>query len=180
MEMHQFMPFFRASIVISSEEPNNILSNFKKEGLVAPKFHASFLVYFLKRMNARARRSSANSSLDRAISSIKHTLEQRLSVEMDSFESPRKKSNSAEERLFRRYFPTHIFFYRYLVGIHSLFYRCQSVSVELRRICPASLTMVRAHRLANDLGCIHALFQVMVSCKTCLCTLVHEFVSVSL
>ena len=120
--------FFRTSIVISSQELRNILSNFKKKSIVAPKFHASFLVEFLKGMNAKVRRSSANPKLDCASSSIKHTLKQRLSVEMDSFESLSKKLKSAEERLFNRYFPTTIFFDRYLVGIHPSFYRYQSVS----------------------------------------------------
>ena len=64
---------------------------------------------FLEGMNARARLSSAKSKLDRASTSMKRTLEESLSVEIASPESPCKKLNSAEERLFKRYVPTTTF-----------------------------------------------------------------------
>ena len=142
----------------------------------------SFLVHFLEWMNATARRSWANSKLDRASSLIKHTLEQRVLVEMDSFESPSKESKSAEKRLFKRYFPATIFFYRYLVGILYLcigISRYQSNSAGY--VLPPSPRSGRTNSPPTlDASCIVPSDGELQNVVLCLCTLVHEFVFFSL
>ena len=131
MEMLVFVPFFVVQLLYRRRRCiGDVSTNFKKERIVAQKFHVFHFCCILRGNERRARRSSAKSKLHRSSIPIRWN---RVSVEMALgllFENRSLQRNVCLRGMFQ---PRHllIFSYRYLVRISSFFYLCQSVSSRI-------------------------------------------------